>query len=121
MELENRRLKNFEDALRQTPGVEIQTYGSLNTDVMRIRGVGSLYQIGMDDTSVLLNLDGVPQSLGMASMSIMDIERVEVMKRAARNPDGEKQRGRSRKYRHQKADQASGSLYQGGVRDEKHL
>lgn len=79
-ELENRRLKSFEDALRQTSGVEIQTYGSLNTDIMHIRGVGSLYQIGMDDTSVLINLDGVPQSLGMASMSIMDIERVEVMK-----------------------------------------
>lgn len=79
-DLENKRLKNFEDALRQTPGVDIQTYGSLNTDIMRIRGVGSLYQIGMDDTSVLINLDGVPQSLGMASMSIMDVERVEVMK-----------------------------------------
>jgi iron complex outermembrane recepter protein len=79
-ELENRRLKNFEDALRQTPGVEIHTYGSLNTDIMRIRGVGSLYQIGQDDTSVLINLDGIPQSLGMASMSIMDIERVEVLK-----------------------------------------
>ncbi len=79
-ELENRRLKSFEDALRQIPGVEIHTYGSLGTDIMRIRGVGSLYQIGLDDTSVLINLDGVPQSLGMASMSIMDIERVEVMK-----------------------------------------
>ncbi len=79
-ELENKRLKSFEDALRQTPGMEIQTYGAVNTDIMRIRGVGSLYQIGMDDTSVLINLDGVPQSLGMASMSIMDIERVEVMK-----------------------------------------
>ena len=79
-ELENRRLKSFEDALRQTPGVEIFTYGSLDTDVVRIRGVGSLYQIGMDDTSVLINLDGVPQALGMASMSIMDIERVEVLK-----------------------------------------
>ena len=79
-ELENRRLKSFEDALRQMPGLEIVSYGALNTDIMRIRGVGSLYQIGQDDTSVLINLDGVPQSLGMASMSIMDIERVEVMK-----------------------------------------
>ncbi|WP_321413766.1 TonB-dependent receptor [uncultured Desulfobacter sp.] len=79
-ELENRRLKSFEDALRQTPGVEIVTYGALNTDIIRIRGVGSLYQIGQDDTSVLINLDGVPQSLGMATMSVMDIERVEVMK-----------------------------------------
>jgi iron complex outermembrane receptor protein len=79
-ELENRRLKSFEDALRQTPGVEIRTYGSVNTDVMRIRGVGSLYHIGSEDASVLINLDGVPQSLGTASMSIMDIERMEVMK-----------------------------------------
>lgn len=79
-ELENRRLKSFEDALRQTPGVEIHTYGSLSTDIIRIRGVGSLYQIGLDDTSVLINLDGVPQSLATASMSIMDIERMEVLK-----------------------------------------
>ena len=79
-ELENRRLKSFEDALRQTPGVDIHTYGSLGTGMMRIRGVGSLYQIGLDDTSVLINLDGVPQSLATASMSIMDIERMEVMK-----------------------------------------
>lgn len=79
-EIENRRLKNFEDALRQTTGIEIQTYGGLNTDVMRIRGVGSMYQIGQDDTSVLINIDGVPQSLGTASMSIMDIQRVEVLK-----------------------------------------
>ncbi|MCG8640278.1 MAG: TonB-dependent receptor [Desulfobacterales bacterium] len=79
-ELENRRLKNFEDALRQTPGVDIQSYGSVRTDIIRIRGVGSLYKIGLDDTSVLINLDGVPQSLGTASMSIMDIERVEILK-----------------------------------------
>ena len=79
-QIEDRRLKSFEDALRQTTGVEIQTFGSLNTDVMRIRGVGSMYQIGQDDTSVLMNLDGVPQSLSMASMSIMDIQRMEVLK-----------------------------------------
>ena len=79
-ELENRRLKSFEDVLRQTPGVDIHTYGSLGTDMMRIRGVGSVFQISLDDTSVLINLDGVPQSMGTASMSIMDIERVEVMK-----------------------------------------
>ena len=79
-ELENRRLKSFEEALRQTPGVEMQTISGVNTEIMRIRGVGSLYQIGQDDTSILINQDGIPQSLGMASMSIMDIERVEVMK-----------------------------------------
>ena len=79
-ELENRRLKSFEDALRQTPGLDIQNYGGVGTEIMRIRGVGSLYKIGLDDTSVLINLDGVPQSLGTAAMSTMDIERVEVLK-----------------------------------------
>ena len=79
-ELENRRLKSFEDALRQTPGLDIQTYGGVGTEIMRIRGVGSLYKIGLDDTSVLINLDGVPQSLGTAAMSTMDIERLEVLK-----------------------------------------
>jgi iron complex outermembrane receptor protein len=80
LELENRRLKSIEDALRQTPGVEISTLGGINTDAIRIRGVGSLHSIGIDDTSVLINLDGMPQSLGMASMSAMDIERMEVLK-----------------------------------------
>ena len=79
-ELENRRLKSFEDALRQTPGLDVWTYGGVGTEVMRIRGVGSLYKIGLDDTSVLINLDGVPQSLGTAAMSTMDIERMEVLK-----------------------------------------
>ncbi|KIX11882.1 TonB-dependent receptor [Dethiosulfatarculus sandiegensis] len=79
-ELENRRLNSFEEVLRQTPGVEVYSYGSLGSDIMRIRGVGSLYLIGSDDTSVLINMDGVPQSLSTASMSILDIERIEVMK-----------------------------------------
>lgn len=79
-ELENRRLESFEAALRQTPGVDVFSYGALGGGFMRIRGVGSLYRIGEDDTSVLINLDGVPQSSSTASMSVLDIERMEVLK-----------------------------------------
>ena len=40
-EIENRRLKNFEEPLKQTPGVEIHSYGGINTRAMRIRGVST--------------------------------------------------------------------------------
>ncbi|WP_211204074.1 TonB-dependent receptor [Denitrovibrio acetiphilus] len=79
-ELENRRLANLEDALRQTPGIEVDTYGGSDTRNIRIRGVGSLESVSMDDTSVVINVDGVPQAVASATLNIMDIERVEILK-----------------------------------------
>lgn len=79
-EITNRGIKNFEDMLKQTTGVETSTYGGVNTRIVRMRGVGSLQQVSPDDTSVIINIDGVPNNAGTATLSTMDIERVEVLK-----------------------------------------
>ncbi|MCD8567362.1 MAG: TonB-dependent receptor plug domain-containing protein, partial [Geovibrio sp.] len=79
-ELTNRGVKNFEDMLKQTVGVETSTYGGVETRIVRMRGVGSLQQVSPDDTSVIINIDGVPNNAGTATLSTMDIERVEILK-----------------------------------------
>ncbi len=40
--LETRRLRTLEDALRTTPGVDVNSWGGANDANVRIRGVGSL-------------------------------------------------------------------------------
>lgn len=79
-DVESKRLLNLEDALRSTPGVDLNSWGGFNDSNIRIRGVGSMYQVSMDDSSVVMNLDGVPLSSRNASLATMDIERVEVLK-----------------------------------------
>lgn len=78
--LETGRLVDIEEALRQTPGVDVNSWGGVNDANIRIRGVGSLYQVNADDTSVVLNMDGVPMSSRHASMATLDVERLEILK-----------------------------------------
>ncbi len=80
LEMESRRLYNLELALRSIPGVDINSWGGAGDSNIRIRGVGSLYQVSMDDSSVVLNVDGVSMSGRYASMAALDVERVEVLK-----------------------------------------
>lgn len=79
-EIEARRLSNMEEALRSVPGVDINSRGGANDTNIRIRGVGSLYQVSADDGSVVVNVDGVALSSRHASLGTLDIERVEVLK-----------------------------------------
>ena len=62
-QLEERRLTSLEDVLRGTPGVEVNSWGDAGSANVRIRGVGSLFQSGMDDSSVVVNVDGVAASV----------------------------------------------------------
>ncbi|WP_367597489.1 TonB-dependent receptor [Pseudomonas fulva] len=78
--LETRRLRSLEAALRATPGVDVNSWGGANDANVRIRGVGSLNQMSMDDGSVVLNVDGVPMSVRNAGMATLDVQQVEVLK-----------------------------------------
>lgn len=80
VELEQLRHGNLEDVLRGTPGVEVNSWGGADSANVRIRGVGSLYQSGADDNSVIVNLDGVPTSVANVGLGTLDIEQVEVLK-----------------------------------------
>lgn len=79
-ELEEKRMRSLEEAMRDVPGVDIGSWGGDNDANVRIRGVGSLYQVNADDGSVVLNIDGVSMSARHLSLGSFDIERVEVLK-----------------------------------------
>lgn len=78
--IENGRLVDVESALRRTPGVDVNSYGGGNDANIRIRGVGSLNQVSMDDGSVALNMDGVAMSARHASLATFDVDSIEVLK-----------------------------------------
>lgn len=79
-DIEAGRLLNIKDVLRNTPGVDVSSYGGSNDGNVRIRGVGSLNQVSMDDGSVVLNVDGVAISMRHTSLATFDVEQVEVLK-----------------------------------------
>lgn len=79
--LEARRLQTMEEALNGTPGLTVNSWGGEpNSANVLIRGSGSLSQVGMDDGSVVMIVDGVPMSMRNVSLGTLDIERVEVLK-----------------------------------------
>lgn len=79
-EITERRLVSLEEALRQVPGVEINSYNAAFDTAVKIRGVGALQKASLDDTSVTFSMDGVPQSGVSATLNLLDVERVEVLK-----------------------------------------
>lgn len=79
-EAEARRLHSVEDVLRQTPGIDfVVNMGAANT-TLRMRGVGALQKVSSDDTSVVINVDGMPMSATNATLNVLDVERVEILK-----------------------------------------
>ncbi|WP_077299754.1 TonB-dependent receptor [Aquaspirillum sp. LM1] len=77
---ESRRLLSLEDMLRQTPGVDVVVNMGMSNTSLRLRGVGALQKVSGDDSSVVINVDGLPQSPSNASLNVLDAERVEVLK-----------------------------------------
>ncbi|MEN2977180.1 TonB-dependent receptor [Tistrella bauzanensis] len=79
-DIETRRLNTIEDVLRATPGVSVNSSGGPNLYNLSIRGVGALYQMSMDDASVVLNIDGTALTPHYSGLGTLDVERVEVLK-----------------------------------------
>lgn len=79
-EIEERGLTSIEDVLRATPGVNVNSSGGANVSSLYIRGIGALYPMSMDDTSVAVNLDGSPLSSRHISLGNLDVEHIEVLK-----------------------------------------
>jgi len=79
-DVETGRMQNVDEALRNVTGVSINASGGPNDYNVRIRGVGSLYQMNMDDNSVVLNVDGVSMSSRNLSLGTLDVDQVEVLK-----------------------------------------
>lgn len=79
-EAEARRLHSVEDVLRQTPGVDFVVNMGVANTTLRMRGVGALQKVSSDDTSVVINVDGMPMSATNATLNVLDVERVEILK-----------------------------------------
>ncbi|MBT2327446.1 TonB-dependent receptor plug domain-containing protein, partial [Pseudomonas fluorescens] len=79
-QLRRQRLDTLESALRNTSGVSVNSSGGPNDFNVMIRGVGSLYQMSMDDSSVAFNIDGVPVSSRSLGFETLDVDRIEVLK-----------------------------------------
>ena len=78
--LEERRLLNVEQVLRATPGVNVNSSGGANVSTIYIRGVGALYPMSMDDSSVALNVDGSPLSTRQIAIGTLDTDQIEILK-----------------------------------------
>ncbi len=79
-QIEAKRLRDVKQVLRATPGVDVNSSGDSQFTNVRIRGVGSLFQTTEDDSSVVLNLDGVSLSARHLGLGTLDVERVEILK-----------------------------------------
>jgi len=79
-EIEDRRLQSLDQLIEQTPGVDFVSNMGLGERNVRIRGIGSIQRTSIDDTAVVINLDGLPLSATNATMSLLDVDQVEVLK-----------------------------------------
>ncbi|WLT05588.1 TonB-dependent receptor [Gilliamella apis] len=77
--LVDRRETTLEKALNDTVGVQvISNMGAAKS--IRMRGVGSVLPMSGDDSSVSINVDGMPQSKSNTTLNLLDVQRVEVLK-----------------------------------------
>ena len=77
--LVDRREMTLEKALNDTVGVQvISNMGAAKS--IRMRGVGSVLPMSGDDSSVSINVDGMPQSRSNTTLNLLDVQRVEVLK-----------------------------------------
>lgn len=69
---------------RSAPNVGFTDLGGQSANLFSIRGVGSFSPVAPDDTSVVLYVDEVPQSVYFLPPPLLDVDRVEIL----RGPQG---------------------------------
>lgn len=69
---------------RSAPNLAFTDTGGQNSNVFTIRGVGSFAPLSPDDTSVVMYANDVPRSVYGAPPTLLDVNRVEVL----RGPQG---------------------------------
>lgn len=78
-QITEKRETTLEKALNDTVGVQvISNMGGAKS--IRMRGVGSILPMSGDDSSVSINVDGMPQSINNTTLNLLDVERIEVLK-----------------------------------------
>ncbi len=80
--IDDQRISTVIEAVEETPSANITSFGEKRTTLVSIRGLGPLSNISgaIDDTTVITFVDGVPQPLQGSDASLLDVERVEVLK-----------------------------------------
>lgn len=78
--IENSRRLTLEDVLINEPSVNVNTSAGANVSTIYIRGVGALYPMSMDDSSVAVMLDGSPLSSRNISLGTLDVQKIEILK-----------------------------------------
>jgi iron complex outermembrane receptor protein len=79
--LKQKRINTVYDALKNTPNVDIVSSGDGRANAIKIRGVGPLGgPANVEDTSVVVYVDGIPQPLSAIENTHFDAERIEVLK-----------------------------------------
>lgn len=78
--IERRGIQETRDFVRSTPGLNFVETGVRVGNLPKIRGVGSLFPIGGDDSSVPVFIDGVPLPVRAQDLRFFDIDRIEVLR-----------------------------------------
>ena len=77
--LVDHRENTLEKTLNDTVGLQvISNMGAAKS--IRMRGVGSILPMSGDDSSVSINVDGMPQSKSNTTLNLLDVQRVEILK-----------------------------------------
>jgi iron complex outermembrane receptor protein len=80
-ELENKKIDDVYDVLAKTQNVEFSSSGDGRANSIYMRGVGPMVSpSNVEDTTVVVYIDGIPQPLTAIGNGYVDMERIEILK-----------------------------------------
>lgn len=78
--MDNHTFTSLESVLTQTPGIDLKSYGGTGQAAIRMRGVGALNKVTLDDSSVVIYQNGIPLSLLQTGSNLFDMQSIEIIK-----------------------------------------